>query len=77
MRMRSDKPEAKKLEGYKRGLSVAWGTDILLKCPQLADNISKFNMARLPGGGSQPALSQLLSAPMQKSVIRGYNTDEQ
>ena len=50
MHMQSDKPKAKTAIGKKRGLPVAWGRDILSKCPRLADKISKFHTARPPEG---------------------------
>ena len=50
MHMQSDKPKAKNVRGKKRGLPVAWGRDILSKCPRLADKISKFHADRPPEG---------------------------
>ena len=35
-------------KGEKRGLPVAWGQDIFLKCPRLAQKFQRFSQPRPP-----------------------------
>ena len=40
-----------KLDLHKRGLPVAWGSDIFAKCPRLAERFSVFSQPRPPERG--------------------------
>ena len=40
-----------KLGLHKRGLPVAWGRDIFVKCPRLAERFSVFSQPRPPERG--------------------------
>ena len=45
------KAKQPKLDPHKRGLPVAWGSDIFAKCPRLAERFSVFSQPRPPERG--------------------------